>query len=130
MEEGDASEVTYNTYFIVSTSGYLAKQTLEEGKQTSEVAAGIIRPQLIQDNHDEKVCEVRYILTETIKVATTGRQMLTRTITQPQLVSNKPHLVLGSLQLVPDSPQPEHFFHSKGTRDSAASISQLVSRGW
>ena len=66
MEEGNASEVTYNTIFIVSTSGYLAKQTLEEGKQTSEVAAGIIRPQLIQDNHEEKVCEVRYILTKTM----------------------------------------------------------------
>ena len=47
MEEGNASEVTYNTIFIVSTSGFLAKQTLEEGKETSEVTAGIIRPQLI-----------------------------------------------------------------------------------
>jgi hypothetical protein len=32
MEEGIASRVIYNTIFIVSTSGYLAKQTLEEGK--------------------------------------------------------------------------------------------------
>ena len=66
MEEGNASEVTYNTIFIVSTSGFLAKQTLEEGKQTSEVVAGIIRPQLIQDNHEEKECKVRYILTKTM----------------------------------------------------------------
>ena len=47
MEEGNASEVTYDTIFMVSTSGFLAKQTLEEGKWTSKVAAGIIRPQLI-----------------------------------------------------------------------------------
>ena len=47
MEEGNASEVTYDTIFMVSTSGFLAKQTLEEGKWTSEVVADIIRPQLI-----------------------------------------------------------------------------------
>ena len=33
MEEGNASEVTYDTIFRVSTSGSLAKQTLEEGKK-------------------------------------------------------------------------------------------------
>jgi hypothetical protein len=32
MEEGNASEVTYDTISIVSTSGSLAQQTLEEGK--------------------------------------------------------------------------------------------------
>ena len=54
MEEGNASEVTYDTIFIVLTSGFLAKQTLEEGKWTSEAAADIIRPQLIEVNHEEK----------------------------------------------------------------------------
>ena len=72
MEEGNASEVTYNTIFMVSTSGFLAKQTLEEGKWTSEVAADIIRPQLIQDNYEKKALDVRQMLTKTIKVFASG----------------------------------------------------------
>jgi hypothetical protein len=51
--------------------------------------------------------------------------MLTRTINSPQLVSNKPPLVLGSLQLVPDSPQLEHSFTLK-----ERGIPQLVLRSW
>ena len=72
MEEGNASEVTYDTIFIVSTSGFLAKQTLEEGKWTDEVTADITRPQLIQDNYKEKALDVRQMLTKTIRVFASG----------------------------------------------------------
>jgi hypothetical protein len=40
----NASEVTYDTTFIVSTSGFLAKQTLEEQKWASKAATDITKP--------------------------------------------------------------------------------------
>ena len=69
---GNASEVTYDTTFIVSTSDFLAKQTLEEGKWTSKDVADIIRPQLIQGIHKEKALEVTYMWTRSIKEFTSG----------------------------------------------------------
>jgi hypothetical protein len=72
MEEGNTSKVTYDTIFVVSISGFLAKQTLEEGKWTSKAAADIIRSQLIEDNHEEKALEVRQMLNRNIKVFAYG----------------------------------------------------------
>jgi hypothetical protein len=40
----NASEVTYDTTFIVSISGFLAKQTVEEQKWASKAATDITKP--------------------------------------------------------------------------------------
>ena len=73
-ERGNASEVTYETTSKVSVSGILAKQTLKEESSVGrhlnrccETAVNMRRSQLVDDNYEERVREVTYLLTKIYK---------------------------------------------------------------
>ena len=74
MERENASEVTYETASTGSISDFLAKQTLEEESSVGrhrtrccETAANMKRSQLVDDNYEERVREVTYLLTKIYK---------------------------------------------------------------